>query len=601
MSQQPPRSRRRTAPSPTAPRRPSSRTLRLGSGSRRLTVSFVGVVVLVLVLGGRLVQLQALDGATYASAAQQSRLRTTDIQATRGQILDRNGEVMAYSVDADAVFADPSMIIEPFSVAQRVAPMLGVPVSTAQQAIVAASARGSRFVYLAHDVDPTIAEQVMALGIEGIGTLPEPERMHPDGSIGASVVGFTDRDGHGRAGIEQQFDKPLSGTPGRLTVEVGQGGEVIPSGVHKETAAVAGSTVRLTISSDLQYVAQQALNQAVRSTGARGGQVTVMDARTSRVLAMTSDPTYDASDPGASPGPLLSNPNVSDVFEPGSANKIITFAAALERHVITPRTVLNVPGELQVADRTIHDDWVHSPVRWTATGILAKSSNIGTLLIAQKLGPKAWDDYAKAFGEGSTTGIQLPTESAGLLPAMKDWSGSTFGNLPIGQGVAVTSLQLANMYQVIANDGVRVPARIVQSVTAPDGSVARATAPAGHRIVSVQTARTLQQMLQMVTQEGGTAPKAAIAGYTVAGKTGTGQQLNPDGTYSNSNYWSTFAGFAPADNPAYVISVMVDTPQTDYLGGDVAAPLFGQIMTYALKAGGVPPTGARPASLPLYP
>lgn len=583
------------------PRRDRRTPLRLGSHSRRLSVSLAAVVILVVVLGGRLVQLQGLDARPYAAAAEASRLRTTDFQPQRGQILDRDGQQLAFSVDARAVFADPSMLGNPFTTAQLIAPVLHVPAGDLQQAILTAVQKrpDTRFVYLARRVDPKLAEQVMKLNIKGIGVIPEPDRMHPGGTVGANIVGFTDGGGNGRAGIEEAYDGVLAGRPGELTVEVGTDGEVIPSGVHKETKPIAGSTVRLTISQDLQYVAQTALVQAVKSTGALDGQVSVLDARTGRVLALASAPTYNADDPGANPE-HVGNPNVSSVFEPGSVNKVITFAGALEHHLITPTTPFTVPGQLTVADRVIHDDWVHSPVSWTATGIIAKSSNVGTLMIAQKLGARNWDHYAKAFGEGTTSGVQLPAESAGLLPAMKNWSGSTFGNLPIGQGVAVTSLQLASMYQAIANDGVRMPPRIVRSVTAPDGTVTAGQSPRPIRVVSRRTATTLRRMLQMVTQEGGTAPRAAIPGYTVAGKTGTGQKATAAG-YSNSDYFSTFAGMAPADAPRYVISVMVDSPQTDYLGGDVAAPLFNQVMSYALKSGGVAPTGARAASLPLFP
>ncbi len=590
---QPTRTGRPTRTSRPARRR---RTLRLGSSRRRLTVGFAAVATVVLILGGRLVQLQGLDGTGLAAAAEQRRTMTTDLEPERGRIVDANGGVLAYSVDARAIYADPSEVTSPLLTAQALAPLLKQRVGDLQDKL---SHKG-RFVYLARSQTPQTATKVMDLALPGINVLPESQRLHPAHDIAANVVGFTDRDGHGQAGIESSLDGKLAGTPGRLTVMKGAGGEVIPSGVHKDDPAVPGSTVQLTISQDLQYVAQKALDQAVHSTGAKDGQITILDAKTGAIKAMAADPTYDASDPGRTPQDL-SNPNVSSVFEPGSANKVITFAAALQRGLITPKTPMTVPGTIQVADRTIHDDWVHDPVGWTATGVLAKSSNVGTLMIANKLGPKVWDSYAKKFGEGSTTGVALPAESAGILPPMKDWSGSTFGNLPIGQGVAVTSLQLAGMYQAIANDGVRIPPHVVEKVIGPTGSVTKSVPGKPVRVVSARTARTLRQMLQMVTQDGGTAPKAAIAGYTTAGKTGTGQKPNPAcNCYEGGGYWSTFAGMAPADHPRYVMSIMVDSPQTDYLGGDVAAPLFHEVMSYALKQGDVPPTGAAPAQLPLF-
>ncbi|HEX3812527.1 MAG TPA: penicillin-binding protein 2 [Mycobacteriales bacterium] len=569
--------------------------LRLGNSRRRITIGFVTLAVLVLVLGGRLVQLQGLDGTHYATTASNQRTYTQVLPSQRGKIVDVSGNVLAYSVEARAIYADPKLIKDPVQTAMALAPLL----KQSPGALEAQLVQPKGFVYLAHGLEPKVGDQIVNLGLPGIYQLPESKRLHPAGNVGANIVGFTNADGIGQAGIEQADDKSLTGSPGLLSAMWGRAGEIIPASVHKDDPAVPGSSTQLTISSDLQYYAQNALDAAVKGTKAKGGQLTVQDVKTGKVMAMAATPTYNANNPGATPQ-LLSNPNVSSVFEPGSANKLITFAGAVQDGLITPRTPFTVPGTIQVADRTIHDDWVHSPVKWTATGILAKSSNVGTLMIADKLGPKTWMDYAKKFGEGQRTGIGLPAESAGLLPAMKDWSGSTFGNLPIGQGVAVTSLQLASMYQAIANDGVRIPPRIIEKVTAPNGTSTTPIAPPSTRVVSAKTAATVRDMLQMVTQTGGTAPKAAIPGYTVGGKTGTGQQLNSAcGCYSDSSYWSTFAGFAPADSPRYVISVMVDSPQTDYMGGDVAAPLFHQVMSYALKQGGVPPTGAAPAHLPI--
>jgi cell division protein FtsI (penicillin-binding protein 3) len=569
--------------------------LRLGNSRRRITVGFVTLAVLVLILGGRLLQLQGLDGNNYATTVKKQRAFAQVLPSQRGKILDADGNVLAYSVEARAIYANPKQIKDPVQTALALAPLLKMSAGDLEQLLV----KPTGFVYLAHYVDPKLGDQIVNLGLPGINQLPESKRLHPGGSVGANIVGFTNSDGTGQAGIEQADDKSLSGSPGMLSAMWGRSGEIIPASVHKDDPAVPGKSTTLTISSDIQYYAQTALDDAVKGAKAQGGQLTVMDVKTGKVLAMASDPTYDANTPGSTPS-LLGNPNVSSVFEPGSVNKLITFSAAIQKGIITPTTTFNVPGTIQVADRTIHDDWVHSPVKWTATGILAKSSNVGTLMIADKLGPKTWMDYAQKFGEGQRTGIGLPAESAGLLPAMKTWSGSTFGNLPIGQGVAVTSLQMASMYQAIANNGVRIPPRIIDKVTAPNGTSTTPTAPAGQRIVSAKTASTVRNMLQMVTQTGGTATKAAIPGYTVAGKTGTGQKLNPTcGCYSDSSYWSTFAGMAPADSPRYVISVMVDSPQTDYMGGDVAAPLFHQVMSYLLKRGGVAPSGAKPAQLPI--
>jgi cell division protein FtsI (penicillin-binding protein 3) len=329
----------------------------------------------------------------------------------------------------------------------------------------------------------------------------------------------------------------------------------------------------------------------VRQTHALDGQAVVLDVKTGQVLAMASAAVVAPHQP-AQPDPRqLGNPAVQSVFEPGSANKVVTFAGALDRGLIQPNTHLLVPGSIQVADRVIHDAWVHGPAKWTATGVLAQSSNVGTLMIAQRLGPGAFYDYLTKFGIGSRSGIQLPGESGGLLPKPDTWSGSTFGNLPIGQGVSMTALQLASMYQAIGNDGVRLPPRIVAGVAGPTGQVSTPAAPDPVRVVSPTTARTVRTMLETVTETGGTGTTAAIDGYGVAGKTGTAQK--PDrkcGCYSD-RYWATFAGVVPASSPRFAIAIMVDDAKGGLHGGAVAAPLFHMIATYALSQDGIPPTG----------
>ncbi|MEN3361280.1 MAG: hypothetical protein V7637_5262, partial [Mycobacteriales bacterium] len=360
-----------------------------------------------------------------------------------------------------------------------------------------------------------------------------------------------------------------------------------------------GSSVKLTLDEDLQYTAQRALTDAVRQTHAQGGQAVVLDARTGEVLAMTSAAVVDPRQPAMPDPRQLGNPAVQSVFEPGSANKVVTFAGALDRGLITPDTRLSVPGSIAVSDRVVHDAWVHGLTKWTATGVLAHSSNVGTLMIARKLGPGAFYDYLTKFGIGSRSGVQLPGESGGLLPKPETWSGSTFGNLPIGQGVSMTALQLASMYQAIGNDGVRMPPRIIAGVTNPDGTVSTPAAPQPTKVVSPAAARTVRAMLETVTETGGTGTTAAIDGYRVAGKTGTAQKPDPTcGCYSD-RYWATFAGLVPANAPRFAIAIMVDDAKGGLHGGAVAAPLFHTIATYALTQDGVPPTGPASPIAPL--
>jgi Cell division protein FtsI/penicillin-binding protein 2 len=558
------------------------RILRLGNPGRRLTVGLVTFCVLLLILGGRLVQLQGVDSGRYAAAAVSDRIHEYDLPAQRGQILDRDGNVLAYSVDARLVFADPSLIRKPHEVADALAPELHMSAEQIYPKLV----RSGRYVELSRDVEPARAKRIMDLELPGISTQEQQQRIYPAGDVGSALVGFTKRDGHGASGVEARYDRLLAGRTGTLVAEAGENGQVIPNGVHHRVEAVPGSSVRLTVSEDLQYVAQQALDEAVRSVGAKGGSIAVLDRQTAQVLAMA------VSHSGDDDQRLLTDPAVSSVFEPGSANKIVTFAGAVEQGLIDPDTVLEVPGSIRVSDRIIHDAWSHDVVPYTATGVLAKSSNVGTLMIAQQLGQQRFYDYLRGFGLGTRTGVELPGESPGILPPINQWSGSTFGNLPIGQGVSMTILQLASMYQTVANDGVRVPPRIVQSVVDPDGRAHPSAAPRGVRVVSPGTAQTVRYMMQAVTQPGGTAPSAAIDGYLVAGKTGTAQQPDPQTGRYTDHYWATFAGMAPADNPQIVIAVMINDASGGQHGGQAAAPLFRRVMTYALKQRGVPPSGA---------
>jgi cell division protein FtsI (penicillin-binding protein 3) len=365
---------------------------------------------------------------------------------------------------------------------------------------------------------------------------------------------------------------------------------VIPGSTRFERPATQGSNLQLTLDSDLQYTVQRALIDYVGRTGARPtSSAVVLDAKTSEVLALANGSTFDPRDlAGASPQ-QLANPAVQSPFEPGSVNKIVTMAAALEYGVATPDEVLTVPSSIRFADRTIRDAWDHGTDHYTLTGVLAKSSNVGTLMTAQKVGEERFADMLTRFGLGTKTGVGLPGESSGSVPPRESWSGSTFGNLPIGQGLSMTILQMAGMYQTVANHGLRVPPRIVASVTGPDGVRVVPPPPAGVQVISPEAAGKLRTMLTAVTQSArgqrGTGPQAAVPGYRVAGKTGTAQQIDPTcGCYSSSTYWITFAGMLPADDPRYVIGIMLDAPG----GGASAAPLFHDIATYLAQRDRLP-------------
>lgn len=579
------------------------RALRLGRSFRRLWASVVVVSLLLAVVLARLVWLQGMDAGGYALAASDEKREFVTLHAARGSIVDRNGVPLAYTADAKDIVADPTMVppADRWDYATKLAPLLGKPVLKIADQLTSSS----RYVLLATALSPEAAKQVEDLTLRdeplsGIFAQATSQRLYPGRTTGANVVGLIQSDGTGAAGIEYSYDALLRGTDGSVSYEKDAVGNINPAGPIKRKAAADGGTVRLTIDEDLQYLSQKYLDDSIRQSGARGGQLTVLDARTGQVLAMAANGTFDPQNPATVDGGRSLNPDIQQVFEPGSANKIVTMAAALEKGLITPRSVFSVADTIASGGVTVHDAWWHPTQRFTATGVLAKSSNVGTLLIAEKVGKQTFNDYLHRFGLGQKTGIELPGESAGLLPEIGSWSDSTFANLPIGQGVAMTSLQLASMYQTVANDGVRIPPRVVASVTHSDGSVSNTAQPAGTRVLSTATARTLRTMLESVTLKGGTGTKAAIPGYRVAGKTGTAQQPDPaTGRYSDSVYWDTFAGMAPADNPRFAVAIMIDNPAHGLEGGDVAAPLFHHIAAYQLSADKIVPSGSQSVLVPL--
>jgi len=547
----------------------------------------VMITLLVLVVG-RLAVLQGVDGAEYANAAEQDRLRTYPIAALRGEVLDRDGSPFAYTVAASRVVADPEVVDDPARTALALTTLLDVPVPELTEKL----SKDSRYVVLATQVAPETTDAIEALELPGVLFEDDPVRLYPAGAVGGQVVGFVGRDGAGLAGIEQTFEEELAGTPGQRRVEVGSGGHPIPSGIDESSPATDGDTVSLTVDQDLQYVTEERLGQACADGATTRASAVVLDVKTGQVVAMGSCPGYDPGAYSSTDPELLGNPVVSDVFEPGSVMKAVTLSAALEEGVAKPDTVLTVNGHIDAGDRVVTDAHDHAPVDWTVTGILAKSSNVGTIMLAREVGDEKLEHYLRAFGIGSTTGIELPGESAGILQDSDDWSGVRAANVAIGQGVSVTTLQMASVFQTIANDGVRVDPRIVKSVTDPAGRVTAAPEPSSTRVISEATADQMAYMLEAVVGPGGTAPLGQIEGFRVAGKTGTAQRANPDcNCYAGGGYVTTFVGFAPADDPQYVVAVDLERPTSSAEGGQVAAPVFADILRFALTADGVVPSG----------
>jgi cell division protein FtsI (penicillin-binding protein 3) len=550
------------------------------------------LIALLVVVVGRLVVLQGVDGAAYAQAATDDRMRNYPIEAVRGEITDRNGQLLAYSVDAERVTADPAVVTDPTRTALALTTLLGVPVDELTEKL----SRDSRYVVLADQVATDVTDQIRALPAgtrAGILFEDDPVRLYPAGAVGGQIVGFVGKDGAGLAGIEQTYEDVLSGTDGEKRVEVDGSGNEIPSGIDETTPATDGGSVQLTLDEDLQYVVQQRLDAACADGATTSASAVVLDVHTGEVAALASCPGYDPArynetDPG-----LLGNPVVSDVYEPGSVMKAVTLSAAIDQGKATEDTVLTVPDSIQAGDAVVSDAHARAPLDFTVTGILAKSSNVGAIMLAREVGNSTLERYMRAFGIGSETGIELPGESAGILEDSADWSESRAANVPIGQGVSVTTLQMASVYQTLANGGVRVPPRVVSSVTAADGTVTDAPRPEGVRVVSEDTADQLTYMLEAVVGKGGTAPLGEVDGFRVVGKTGTAQRANPEcSCYSGGGYFTTFVGYAPADDPQYVVAVDLERPTSDAEGGQVAAPVFSDVMRYALTAGGVVPSGA---------
>lgn len=591
------------------PRKVHGSLLHRGVGHRGR--SHLALVLVLLMFGAatyQLVRIQTVDAATYAAKAESQRDRTIDLPALRGEILDRNGTPLAFTVQGRALAAWPALFTsdaERRTVADIVAKALA-PAVTSDEIFTKLTDGKSKYVYLARGLLPAQADALqdeILTAIKPKGRNPldvtrQDLRQYPQGDVLQTIVGATDWDGHGAGGIEIKYDDLLSGTDGERVVDVDSRGRAIPGTQRSETPAVDGGTVTLTIDADLQYAVSQMLQNAVESSGSKGGMAMVRAVNSPDILAMS---TYYQGKTAAEVG----NMPVTSPFEPGSVMKVVTFGSALEQKLITPDTHLSVPESIVMGGHTIHDAWPHARVGMSATGVLAKSSNVGTLMIAQQVGQDAFAAELDRYGLGQKTGIQLPADSAGVVPPQSQWSATSFSNLPLGQGLSATLVQIADMYQGIANGGVRIPPSIVASTTTDGVTTPVAERPAVRQL-SESSAKTLLDMLRGTVQDGdlrhdGTAPAAALTGYQVAGKTGTAQQVDPDcGCYSKTKVTATFAGVVPADNPQFVIVVMLDAPKDGAEAGGVAAPLFKDIAAYALRAFDVPPSKTEAPVYDLY-
>jgi cell division protein FtsI (penicillin-binding protein 3) len=570
-------------------------------GIRRIRWLLVVYALIVLVTVGKLVEIQVVNADTYADLGVRQRARTIDLAATRGRVYDRDGDVLATSIQAATIYGDPRVFratttpdgihvpaaANADEVAEQIAPLMGLQAADVAERLE----RDAHFVYLGRQLDHEVGQEIAALGLPGVGVLQEPQRVYPSNGLAAQVVGFTGIDGEGLQGLEARYDTVLSGQPGMLVLERAPGGLDIASGVRELVPPEVGTDLVLTIDRDIQHVAERAALEAMEEHDAVGASVLVMEVATQEVLAMASVPGFDPNTRGEEDRSTWRNRAVTDVFEPGSTQKALTVAAAIEEGLVTSDTIMSVPDGIEVSGKRFTDAYSHPTETWSVSEVMERSSNVGTIEIAQQLGPERLESYLRDFGYGAQTGGAFPGESGGLLMPHENWWGTSLPTIAIGQGVAVTLLQAASSYATIANDGVAVTPQIVRGSVGEDGRLTPSAAGAERRVISPETAAQVRGMLEMaVAGENGTGARAMVDGYRVAGKTGTARKPAEGARGYSGEYISTFVGMAPAEDPRIVVAVMLDEPRPFY-GGLVAAPVFSEVMEAALVARRVPPDG----------
>ncbi|MFC8800631.1 penicillin-binding transpeptidase domain-containing protein [Promicromonospora sp. NPDC057138] len=573
-------------PLPPRPGRPEIR--------QRWLVGIAAVVVLIFLV--RLVQVQLIEGPSLASTAEQARTATAVTPAHRGDITDANGVVLATSVDRYTVVGDPVAIQEfrgasrgledgALGIAQLLSPILDVP----KNELAAQLVGKSRYKVLAKNVVPQVQRAIAALEIRAyVRTDLTSRRTYPAGTVAGSLVGFVNDEQVGQGGIEAAYDDLLAGTAGSDTYERSLDGLRIPAAGQESVPAVPGDDVQLSLVHDIQWKAQDAVDEAQRSSGAEYGIAIVQDTRTGEIVALADSGSVNPNDRSTS-AVAGGSRAVKDVFDPGSTGKVVTMAAALEGGHWNPDSRFTVPYSYTTPNgQTFHDSHQHPVQRLTLTGVLAQSSNTGTVQVGEKIPIQERQDYLEKFGFGQPTGLGLPGESVGLMPPadVADWDGRTQYTVLFGQGLSVNAMQATSVFSTVANGGVRMTPTLFEGSTSPDGETTPAERAPGHRVISENTADTLLRMMEAVTEDGGTGVKAAVPGYRVAGKTGTAQMPAGNGW----TFMASFIGVAPADDPRYTVGVFLKSPHSSIFGGDVAAPVFSDIMGFTLQKMDVPPS-----------
>jgi cell division protein FtsI/penicillin-binding protein 2 len=546
---------------------------------QRLGLIFCGFALLLSIVLVRALWLQGVRGGELRAEARTQQVTTVEVPGERGRVIDRNGETLAVSEDAATVIATPYQVKDPERTAQRLAQVLPVSRTELEDAL---DDRDSGFAYLAHKVDLDDADQVEKMDITGIDTLPDSKRLYPQGELAAQVIGAVGSENEGLTGLEQAQDDVLGGASGEQEIVNDARGEPIRFDTVKP--ASIGDDIGVTLDAAIQAKAEEAIAAAGEAHQAKGASAIVMDPGSGDILAMANWPSYDPANLDEASPEALANRATGFTYEPGSTFKAFTVGAALEEGLVKPSTEFHLPSTIQVADRKIEEAHARPPMDATVADILAMSSNVGAVTIGLETGAERFDAWVRKLGFGEPTGVEYPAEEQGIVPEVSEYSGSTMGNLPIGQGLSVTPMQMAAGYSAIANGGVLRAPRLITSIggepVAPDEEA--------ERVYSGRTARQLREMLKGVLGPGGTASEVAVPGYELAGKTGTAEKAE-DGGYSDYKYVASFVGFAPANNPQLLVAVIVDEPAYVHTGGAVAAPVFGEIAEFALPYLGISP------------
>jgi cell division protein FtsI (penicillin-binding protein 3) len=606
----PDRSHRVRKPQPAKKRRvraerpaPRARVDRFGLGNSALRLRMV-LIVIVLVLGYvlfRVGRIQSSDGESYREAAADLWQRSRELPADRGTIFDRDGEELALSIPGYSVSVNPKLVTNPEATARMLQTTLGLDEAATRDLFDDLTARDKGFVYVQRQVDQATGEAIAELGVNGINVDPEPIRVLPGGATGWSVIGRTNIDGEGIAGLEAQYDDLLTGQPGELRKEVAPGGRSVAGSEEITAAPVAGNDLVLTLDRSIQFQAEKVLVERVSEVNAKAGTIVIMDTDTGDILSMAS---VDRNDDGVVEV-TSGNYTAVNAYEPGSVAKVITVAAGLNEGSVAPNSYFVVPWRKQYADDLLADSHQHPDESMSVEQILVESSNIGTIMVQQSLGGGDWDtarqthwNYMRSFGLGEKTALDFPGESPGILKDWTDLWGSERVTVAYGQGLASTSIQLATAVNVIANDGTYVAPRLVDGVVGPDGTVTEADPAVTHEVLSTETAEEMQRMMRQVVCRGtGTRAQLGFESMSVAGKTGTGLKAQPNGTYLNAAgeqvYYASFVGFFPAEDPQITILVSIDEPPAgdiNRFGGTAAAPVFAKLApTIVHEQGLLPP------------